>query len=183
MTTTKASLPPVSSSHDRPRTVAQRDAGGYAIAVVRIMLGWYFLWAFIDKTFGFGFATPAENAWIRGGSPTTGYLSNVEGPFGGLFNSMAGITVFDWLFQLGLLGIGVTMLLGIGVRVGAAAGAAMLFFMYLAALPIATNPIFDDHLMLAGVMVIMGLTAAGGVLGFGKRWAELDLVKKQRWLI
>ena len=42
----------------------------YVWAIARISLGWIFLWAFLDKTFGWGFATPANRAWIAGGSPT-----------------------------------------------------------------------------------------------------------------
>lgn len=44
-------------------------------AVLRISLGWIFLWAFLDKTFGLGAATESDNAWVDGGSPTEGYLS------------------------------------------------------------------------------------------------------------
>ena len=39
--------------------------------------GFIFLWAFLDKSFGLGYATPSDNAWIHGGSPTTGFLPNV----------------------------------------------------------------------------------------------------------
>ena len=42
------------------------------LAVGRIVIGWTFMWAFLDKVFGLGFATPAERAWTEGGSPTTG---------------------------------------------------------------------------------------------------------------
>jgi hypothetical protein len=44
------------------------------LAVFRVVLGFEFLWAFLDKTFGLGYATPAERAWINGGSPTKGFL-------------------------------------------------------------------------------------------------------------
>jgi thiosulfate dehydrogenase [quinone] large subunit len=40
------------------------------LAVFRVVLGFAFLWAFLDKTFGFGYATPSAKAWINGGSPT-----------------------------------------------------------------------------------------------------------------
>ena len=54
----------------------------YVWAITRISLGLIFLWAFLDKAFGLGRATPAENAWIDGGSPTAGFLSNAPtGPF------------------------------------------------------------------------------------------------------
>ena len=61
-------------------------------------MGFIFLWAFLDKTFGLGVATPADKAWIAGGSPTTGFLSNaVQGPFATFFNSLAGVpVVYDW---------------------------------------------------------------------------------------
>ena len=47
------------------------------LAVFRVVLGFEFLWAFLDKTFGLGYATPAARAWINGGSPTKGFLSRV----------------------------------------------------------------------------------------------------------
>jgi thiosulfate dehydrogenase [quinone] large subunit len=43
-----------------------------AIAVMRVAIGFVFLWAFLDKTFGFGYAIPSARAWIHGGSPTKG---------------------------------------------------------------------------------------------------------------
>lgn len=50
---------------------------------------------------------------MNGGSPTNGFLSNASGAFGGMFQAMASASPFlDWLFMLGLLGIGVAMVLG-----------------------------------------------------------------------
>lgn len=148
--------------------------GGYALGVMRIAFGFYFLWAFVDKLFGLGFATPSERAWLNGGSPTTGYLSGVEGPLAGFFNSLAGVAAIDWLFMLGLLGIGLTLVLGMGARVGALAGAAMYLFMYGASLPLVTNPILDDHLTGALVMlVIAAIPAAWDYLGLGRMWRKL----------
>ena len=51
---------------------AQAYKARYALAVARIALGWTFLWAFVDKLFGLGFATAAEDAWINGGSRRSG---------------------------------------------------------------------------------------------------------------
>src|SRR5690625_2129093 len=39
------------------------------LAISRIVIGFTFLWAFLDKLFGLQYSTPAENAWIDGGSP------------------------------------------------------------------------------------------------------------------
>ena len=65
------------------------------LAGLRIVLGFTFLWPFMDKLFGLGYMTPSAKAWIHGGSPTTGFLKGVEGPFAGVFNAMAGSPVAD----------------------------------------------------------------------------------------
>ena len=36
------------------------------LAVSRIVIGFTFLWAFLDKLFGLNYTTAAENAWING---------------------------------------------------------------------------------------------------------------------
>ncbi len=56
------------------------DASRYAWGVARIALGWIFLWAFLDKLFGWTFATPAGKGWLEGGSPTKGFLSGAAWP-------------------------------------------------------------------------------------------------------
>jgi thiosulfate dehydrogenase [quinone] large subunit len=169
-----------------PELVATETRGAkaarYVAAVARVSLGFTFLWAFVDKLFGFGFATPAAKAWINGGSPTTGFLKGVEGPFAGLYNGIGGNALADWGFMLGLLGIGTALILGIGMRVAAVAGSALLVLMWTASLPLTTNPFLDDHLVYAIVLVLLALTAAGNTLGLGARWAKLPFVAKNGWL-
>lgn len=166
--------------------VAAPSALPLAIAVTRIMMGFYFLWAFFDKVFGLGFATPAERAWINGGSPTTGFLTNAtaESPFAGVFTAIAGNPVVDWLFMLGLFGVGAALILGVGVRVGAIAGAAMLFLMYLAQFPLtltgATNPLLDSHLIDMGIMAIVFFAVADQRLSFAPTWRAI--VRDKTWL-
>ncbi|GAA4838739.1 DoxX family membrane protein [Luteimicrobium xylanilyticum] len=152
------------------------------LAVTRVVLGFYFLWAFLDKTFGLHFATPTANAWIRGGSPTTGYLENVAGPFKGVFNAIAGNVVVDWIFMLGLLGIGVALILGVGMRIAAVSSVLMLAFMYLASLPLTTNPVIDDHVIEALGIVLVVLLGASDVYGLGTWWKSQKLVQRFRWL-
>ena len=95
------------------------------LAVTRYATGFIFLWAFLDKTFGLGFSTPVERAWINGGTPAQGFLMSegVTGPFQGFFPSIA-TPLADWLFMAGMLGIGLAVILGIGLRVSAVAGTA-----------------------------------------------------------
>lgn len=124
---------------------------------LRIVMGFVFLWAFIDKTFGLGFATKAGDAWIRGGSPTTGFLTHaVKGPFAEFFKGFAGVAIVDWLFMLGLLFVGLTLLSNRAVRWGALAGIAMMALMYLALLPPTNNPLIDEHIVYILVLVLLG---------------------------
>ena len=119
-------------------------------------MGFIFLWAFIDKVFGLGFATTTDKAWINGGSPTTGFLSNaVKGPFAEIFQSLAGVAVVDWLFMLGLLFTGLTLLLNRYVKWGCIAGSLMMFLMYLALLFPANNPIIDEHIVYILVLLLI----------------------------
>src|SRR3989344_3783765 len=108
---------------------------------LRFIMSFIFLWAFFDKLFGLGFATTAEKAWINGGSPTTGFLSNaVKGPFADFFHSLAGVQAVDWLFMAGLLFIGLTFLFNKFVTLGGIAGIVMMIAMWLAVLFPENNP-------------------------------------------
>ncbi|GLH99734.1 DoxX family membrane protein [Phytohabitans aurantiacus] len=163
-------------------TTAQK-AARYVWAGVRIALGWTFLWAFLDKTFGLGYATPEQNAWIDGGSPTKGFLGNAAaGPFQDFYHNIAGDAWADWLFMIGLAGIGIALLLGIGVRIAAVAGAILYVMMWTVVLPPENNPFMDEHLIFAGVLAGLALVGAGNTLGLGKYWTKLPIVKRETWL-
>jgi thiosulfate dehydrogenase [quinone] large subunit len=154
----------------------------YAFAVLRLLLAFEFLWAFFDKTLGLGKATPAERAWINGGSPTKGFLGGVEGPLHSFYNGMAGNGFIDVLFMLGLLGIGLALALGIGMRVAAVSAVVLLLMMWGAELPIVTNPFLDDHWISAVAIVGLAWANIGDVWGLGKQWAATDLVRNNAWL-
>jgi thiosulfate dehydrogenase (quinone) large subunit len=158
-------------------------AGGIAIAALRVSLGFVFLWAFLDKTLGLGYATPSDRSWISGGSPTKGFLSHVDvGPLQTAFNNIAGTWWADWLFMLGLLTIGVALILGVGLRLAAAAGGLMMVLMWAAEWPMAqftssgtatssSNPFMDYHLIYALSMIVLAVIGAGHYFGLGKWWA------------
>jgi len=102
---------------DAATTSAEHAAWGQRVlALARISIGFVFLWAFLDKLFGLGKATPSGKGWLFGageGNPTKGFLSSVEGPFAGFYNSIAGAAWANWLFMLGLACIGVALIVGL----------------------------------------------------------------------
>ena len=177
---------------DVPAPVMERDGdrlpvitpmAGRALAVLRIAYGLTFLWAFVDKLFGLGYATPSGKGWIDGGDPTAGFLGKgTSGPFADFYQGLVG----DWwvtpLFMVGLAGIGLALTMGIGMRIAAGAGALLYLLMWSANLPPETNPVLDDHILGAITLVTLALLAAGNVWGLGRWWSSLDFVRKYPWL-
>lgn len=164
-----------------PETIERKVGSSFVanlLVVLRLAFAWEFLWAFADKLFGFGFATPSERAWINGGSPTRGFLSNsASGPFESFYKGIAGATWADWLFMIGLFGIGAALLFGVGMRIAAATGALLMVLMWSVALPPETNPFLDDHLLYALVLILLAATYAGDRFGFGRWWSQTRLVR------
>jgi len=141
----------------------------YVWAVLRIGMGWLFLWPFLDKLFGLGFATAPENAWIAGGSPTFGFLKfATSGPLAPVFQGLAGNPVVDWLFMLGLLFIGLALLSGIGVSIAGYAGALLMLLLWLSNLPPENNPFLDEHIVYMIILIGLAMAKSGQWLGLGR---------------
>ena len=166
-----------------------------SLAILRLSVGFVFLWAFLDKTFGLRYSTPSSKAWIHGGSPTKGFLKAVDaGPFQSGFHSMAGTWWADWLFMLGLLGISGALIAGVAMRIAAAARVLLLGLMWFAEYPLAqhtssgaltasTNPLTDYHLVYAVALVVLATTYAGHTWGLGRAWVKLSFVRSHPWAI
>ena len=173
----------------------------YLWGALRLAIGWTFLWPFLDKMFGLGFATcrdvdtgtidfACDAAMIKGGSPTYGFLAfGTQGSHTGfLFDWMApsapdSINLADIGFMVGLLLIGLALVLGVAVKLGGLGGVLMLTFMYLAsAVWPANNPFMDDHIVAALVCVGFILVPAGRYLGFGRQWEQISAVRRTTWL-
>lgn len=156
----------VSSSHAR-----------MALGALRLVIGWYFLWAFVDKLFGFGFLTPSGSGMVDGGTPAQGFMSHASGPFAGFFSSISGRWA-DYGFMFGLLAIGVALITGCGLKLAAVAGTVLLALMYLAQFPIGAkagtyaNPLTDNHWVDALAIIVVWFTRAGDTFGLGRWWGD-----------
>jgi thiosulfate dehydrogenase [quinone] large subunit len=162
------------------------------LAVLRIAFGVTFLWAFFDKLLALGYATGKNpetgavdrfgpDAWINEGNPTFGFLSfgvSEDNWFHGFFTGIAGDSWTNWLFMLGLAGIGFALITGLGIRLAAITGTVLYLMMYAASFPLENNPVVDDHLSGAIVLIVLGLTLAGDTWGFGKTWAKTNIVRR-----
>lgn len=176
------------SARPAAETVVANTPTMWAWTMLRLLLGWSFLWAFLDKFFGLGFATcraadspsidfGCDAAMINGGSPTYGYLNfATEGSHTGFaFDWMApsapdAINVTDALFMAVLLLGGLALMLGIAVRTAAIGGAILMAFMFLAGdVWPENNPINSSH--------VVEMVAFAGIAIVGPGWFSL-----QRWV-
>lgn len=175
------------SKHALPDPPWVKHAFKRFLGSARIALGGVFMWAFLDKLFGLGFSTPTNRAWLAGGSPTKGYLSTSSGWLGPFYKSIAGSPATDALFMLGLASVGLALLVGVGVRVAGVSGALMMAFMYSShppwtASPAGANPLLDDHVIYAAILLAMAFSHAGRYLGLGGWWERTRLAIRHHWL-
>ena len=192
-----ATIHPEARTSVHPAVLVEDDVvtsatGRRWLAATRLATGFIFLWAFLDKTFGLHYSTGAavaegdpSLAWINGGAPSQGFMQfGTVGPLKDTFASTASVAT-DWLFMLCLLGVGVAVMLGIGLRISAVAGSVLMALMWAAEWPLlkgSTNPLVDYHVIYALVLIVCATLLAGDTWGLGRRWARLPLVQRFRWL-
>jgi thiosulfate dehydrogenase [quinone] large subunit len=154
------------------------------LSLLRLSMGWVFLWSFLDKLFGLGFNTAPEKAWLAGGSPTFGFLKfAVKGPFAHFYQNLAGNVLVDWLFMLGLLFVGITLILGIMTRIGGYVGALMLLLMYTAGFIFPEqNPFMDEHIVYLIIMLFVATTGGGQCFTLNGWWSGKGIVQKYKFL-
>jgi thiosulfate dehydrogenase [quinone] large subunit len=161
--------------------------------VLRIAMGWTFLWAFLDKAFALGFATGRNpetgaidffgpDAWINGGSPTDGFLQfgvHTKGFFADMYGALVGQTWVEWGYMLSMLLIGLALIFGIGTRLAAIGGIVWMAMFYTAgAIWPENNPFLDDHVVYAIVLAGIAYVGAGRYVGLGRWWERTELVRR-----
>ena len=170
----------------------ERVKGMWAWTLLRLVLGWGLLWAFLDKMFGLGFATcraedsssidfVCQSAMIKGGSPTYGFLTfaTEASHTGGLFSWMASsapdaIGWADVLFMAALLVGGLALMLGVATRYAAIGGAALMVFMFLAAdVWPPNNPVYSDHTV--EFVVFLGIASVGPGAFSLQKWVDTHI--------
>jgi len=150
------------------------------LSLLRIALGFVFLWACIDKVFGLGFSTSPDKSWLSGVSPTAGFLQfGTDGFLSTLFANLAGIVIVDWLFMLGLLGVGMALILGMGIKIAGYAGALLMFLIYLPLFPPQNNPLIDQHIIYILILLYFASDVeSSAAIGLGQWWGQTKLVEK-----
>lgn len=117
------------------------------LLILRLALGVLFLWAGLDKALN--------------GFSAAGYLTTATaGPLAGLFQSLAGSPVVDFLVVFGEIGIGLALLTGVWLRFAAYSGIAMMGLFYLSKFPPAHGLVNDQMIYLLIFMLLLSLDSA-----------------------
>ncbi len=150
----------------------------YLLGLLRIFFGFEFLWAFLDRFFGLGIATAPEASFLSGAKQTEGYLmfvTNPDSPFAFIFNGpdalLLELGVLVDLMYMGMLLVGgVTLLTGMGVRIGGLSTALFFFSVWLSAIPPQYNPFIEEHFLQMWILLFFAISSSGYWLGLGEHW-------------
>jgi thiosulfate dehydrogenase [quinone] large subunit len=180
------------------------------MGALRLLAGWVFLWAFLDKLLALGFSTGrvldettgatlkidffGDAAWINGASPAAGVVGfALKGPFADNIQTIAGYQMtqagpqvagwVDWVYMLSMLLIGLGLITGVLTRIAAVGGIVWMGIFYAAtAIWPEHNPFLDEHVLYAVVLVGVILANAGRYWGFGKIWQRIPYVHDRPYL-
>jgi thiosulfate dehydrogenase [quinone] large subunit len=160
---------------------------GYAILLLRVVMGWTLFQGGITKLVTYLDATP-DNDWTA-----AGFLANAippGNPFTGVFAAMAGNPTIDLLVMWGLTLTGLGLILGALVRWNAFWGAVMMITFWAAALqggltaglPLEHGWVVDDNLVYAALLFGPGAIGAGRILGVDSYLERFEFVRENRWV-
>jgi thiosulfate dehydrogenase [quinone] large subunit len=177
---------------DRDGRVQIPRAGAITAALLRLGLGFLYLWAFVSQGFGVGYTntdTPAtasapvtygwhfsydaDNGWITSGfehSPTGPYVDKTHGPTAWVVQNLpAGVDDFGWMFAIG--GLGIALTLGICSRIAGWGGLALNLMIWFAGFPPSSNPLLDgEHMAFALSILLLMWLQASNHWGVGRWW-------------
>lgn len=166
-----------------------------AVALGRIVIGVIFLWSGLSKVVGDGlgtwsakgfleFATGGTLGWpFVVGEVAEGTVFNPTRDFWvGLAGNEAAVATIAFLVPLGMLGIGVSLILGLLTRFGAAMGTLMMLIFFVAAWDF-QHGIVNQHLTYAVVTAGLGVIGAGNYFGLDATVGRNAGGAVRRWLM
>ena len=164
-----------------------------AIAVLRIAVGVIFLWAGLEKLLaaepfsaaGFlQFGTAGSLGWpFVTGEVAEGTVFNpTHGFWVGLASDDAAMTFVNFIVPFGQIGIGLSLILGLFTRFGAAMGTLMMLMFFVAAWDFEFG-IVNQHLTYALVTGFLGYFGAGRYVGVDNVIGEQTPTGVRRWIL
>jgi thiosulfate dehydrogenase [quinone] large subunit len=166
----------------------------YGVALLRIVVGVIFLWAGLEKAVGTGlgtwsaagfleFATGGTLGWPFVTTPVEGAIYNPTHDFWvALAGNDAAMSALSYLVPLGQIGIGVSLILGLFTRFGAAMGALMMLIFFVAAWEFEFG-IVNQHLTYMVVCLALAGIGAGNYFGLDRVLKDSVGPGVRRWIL
>lgn len=129
----------------------------FFIFILRVALGWLFFYAGITKILNSEWTSAG---YLKGAKLFTGFYQWLLQP--------GVLPVVDFLNEWGLTLLGISLLLGIGVRLSSILGALLMLLYYIPLgfpYPDAHSYIVDDHIIYLLVLLLFAIMNAGHVWG------------------
>jgi len=144
--------------------------------LLRLCMAWTFLYAASHQVFVPGWSV-------------AGFLNSTK-TFHGLFVLFTGpvlAPVISFLVEYGHLLIGLSLLIGLAVRVSACFGILLMLLYWMAHMDFpyisnANNFLVDEHVVYALVLGLLIVTRAGHVLGLDAWAAAQEATRRNKWL-
>lgn len=147
----------------------------FSLFLLRLALGWLMFYAGITKVID-----PAWSAagYLKGANTFPGFYQWILAP--GI------LPVVDFINEWGLVLLGLSLILGVGVRLSSTLGAALMLLYYFPALKFPyPNPhsyIVDEHIIYALVLLFFAVVRAGRVWGLENWCSNLPICSRFPWL-
>ena len=138
--------------------------------LLRLTMGWLFFYAGITKVL--------DPAWSA-----VGYLGGAQN-FTGFFEWLtrpAVLPMVNFINEWGLTLLGVSLILGVGVRLASILGALLMVLYYLPLsfpYPNAHSLVVDEHIIYAAALLLLASLRAGRYLGLENWCSSLPLCRK-----
>ncbi len=142
-----------------------------SLFILRVATGWLMLYAGVTKLMN-----PSWSA--------AGYLQNAQ-TFKGFYAALTSagtLPIINFINEWGLTLLGVSLILGIAVRISSILGAALMMLYYF---PVLTFPyikphsfLVDEHIIYAAALLVLASMRAGRAWGLEKWCAGLPICKK-----
>ncbi|MDO8482567.1 MAG: DoxX family protein [bacterium] len=147
--------------------------------LLRITLGWMFFWAGITKVLD---PTWSAAGYLKGAKSFVGFYEWLASP--------AMLPMTNFVNEWGLTLLGVSLILGIGVRLSSVFGAVLMLLYYIPILdfpyPNTHSFIVDEHIIYISALLLLGSLRAGRVWGLESWCSRLPVCSRfprlREWL-
>ena len=142
----------------------------YLLVLLRVTLGWMYLYAGLTKLFD---STWTSEGYITGAKAFTGFYEWLASP--------SILPVVDFMNEWGLTLLGLSLILGIFVRLTSSLGALLMILYYIPqGFPYPNEHAFivDEHIIYASALLYLGAAHAGRIWGLEQIYLKFSKKNK-----